>query len=156
MSTIMRATVDHVNQSPTADESVFEALHRVMHKVRAQRQRALSDLDAQVTPMEARALGFFARHPDATLTDLVAHSGRDKSQLARQIASLRERGLLEGRPDEADRRNLRLRCTAAAQELHRSLTLQMRRLERRALADFSPQERAQLADLLERLGGGLD
>ena len=34
-------------------------------------------------------MGFFARHPGATLSDLAAHSGRDKVQLIALLGRLK-------------------------------------------------------------------
>lgn len=149
----MRETVDYVNQSSgdASPEAVFEALHELMHLHRVQRQRAIEAAGLGVSPMEARVLGFFAHHPGATLTDLVAHSGRDKSQLARLIGSLRERGLLDARPDEHDRRNLRLAVTPEAEAIHRAMRTQMRRMARSALADMDEDERASLLASMRKL-----
>ena len=153
----MRDKVDPVNHSgETLPEEVFEALHDLMHRYRAQRQRAVAAAGQDLSHMEAKVLGFFARQPDATLSDLVVHSGRDKSQLARLIAGLRERGLLCAEPDAQDRRNLRLRCTPAAQEIHRAMRQQSRRLSRSALASLDEKERVQLLALLNKLSAGLE
>lgn len=145
--------MDIVNQSEndTSPEAVFEALHELMHLHRAQRQRAIEAAGLDVSPMEARVLGFFARHPGATLTDLVAHSGRDKSQLARLIGSLRERGLLQAQPDEHDRRNLRLGVTPESEAIHRAMRTQMRRLAKAALAGIDEDERTQLLASLRKM-----
>lgn len=156
MSTIMRKSVDNVNRSSeTPAEEVFEAIHELMHLYRARRQQAMATAGQELTHMEAKTLGFYARHPDSTLSDLVAHSGRDKSQLARLISGLRERGLLDARPDEQDRRNLRLRCTEQAEAMHRTMRQQSRRLARDALVDVGEAERSQLLELLHRVKAGL-
>ena len=94
-------------------------------------------------------LGFFSRHPQATLSDLAQHSGRDKAQLARLVAGLRERGLLEGMADAADRRNMRLTLTATGQAVQKGLRQQTRRLAQRAVAGLSETDQAQLRRLLE-------
>jgi DNA-binding MarR family transcriptional regulator len=49
--------------------------------------------------MEGKVLGYFCRHPGNTQSDLAQHSGRDKAQLTRLIARLKEAGLLEARAD---------------------------------------------------------
>ena len=93
MSSIMRKTVDHVNQSgEPASNDVLEAIHAVMHAVRSHEHRTQHEGEAGLTPLEGRVLIFFARRPGATQSDLAAHSGRDKGQLARLINGLRARG----------------------------------------------------------------
>lgn len=150
--------MDLVNQIENAGEAdeVFEALHAVMHLVRAHRRRAMRDGPYGLTPMEGRVLGFFSRHPGATQSDLAAHTGRDKSQLARLVAGLRERGLLEARVDEDDRRNLRLHPTPAARAAQRTLKRGDRRLAGVAVAGLSEEERRQLVALLVRVRGNLE
>lgn len=135
---------------------MLEAIHSVMHLYRSQQLRALRGAPHAVTHMESRVLGFFARHPGATQRDLVAHSGRDKGQLARLIQSLREGGLLEARPDEEDRRSLCLHLTPAGQAAAQALRRQARHLSGVAVEGLSDQERAQLSALLERVRHNLE
>ena len=139
-----------------SDEDVFEAVHAVMHLFRARQYRALRDGPNALGHMDGKALGFFARHPGATLSDLVAHSGRDKGQLARLIAGLKERGLLDARPDAADRRNLRLSLTAAGLAVHRGAQRRRRRLAEAAVAGFTAEQRCQLLALLQRVRANLE
>lgn len=136
-------------------DAVFEALHEAMHLYRALQFRALRDSAATVSQMELRALGYFARNPDATLSDLVTHSGRDKAQIARLIAGLRERGLLDARPDTRDGRVTRLSLSEAGRAVHQALQQHSRTLADAATAGLSAAERAQLIELLERLRAGL-
>jgi DNA-binding MarR family transcriptional regulator len=153
----MRKKVEFVNQSAgeASPEALFEALHEIMHLHRAQLQRAIEGGGWGVSPLEARVLGFFARSPGATLTDLVAHSGRDKSQLARMIGSLRERGLLDARPDAHDRRNLRLALTPQAEGIHQDMRARMQRMAKAAVVSIDKDERARLLAALRKLAQGL-
>ena len=158
----MRKSVDHVNHkasTPTSaspDEDVLEAIHIVMHLFRSRQHRVLKDAEHDVSHMEAKALGFFARHPGATLSDLVQHSGRDKGQMARLVGGLRERGLLDAAADEDDRRSLRLTGSAAAKEALAALGQQARRLSAQAVKGLDAQERSQLLALLARVRANLD
>lgn len=151
-----RRSVDLVNQKPPAAEDVLEAVHALMHQVRAQQHRALKDAEHGLTPMDARVLGFFARRPGATLSDLVAHALRDKGQLARLVGGLRERGLLEARVDEADRRNQRIHLTPAGEALYQDVRRHARRLSAAAVRGFSEEEKRALLALLARMGANLD
>lgn len=156
----MRKKIDHVNQSGDAGSAaagpvdagdVLEAVHRVMHRARALQHRGLAGQPQAPTPMEGRVLGFFARHPGATQSDLAQHSGRDKGQLARLIAGLRERGLLLATPDADDRRVTRLQLSPQAQQLHLGLMAARRRLSEQAAASLDAADRAQLLALLDKL-----
>jgi len=149
---MMRKSVDNVNRREmAADEAVLELVHAVMHQFRSQQYRALEGGAHDITHMESKVLGFFARHVGATQSDLVQHSGRDKAQLARLIKGLRERGLLTGEADDADRRNVRLQLTDEGHAIQRTLRQQARKLEARAVAGLDNAERRQLVELLQRV-----
>ena len=149
----MGRSVDSVNKDRTAGaDDVLDQVHGLMHLVRAQQFQAVRG----VTHLEGKALGFFARHPGATLSELVAHSGRDKGQLARLVGGLRERGLLEARVDEGDRRNVRLQLTEEGLAATQALRRQARRLSTLAVQGLSEAERQQLSGLLERVRANLE
>jgi len=157
----MAKTFDKVNQSaaktaPAEGDELLELVHTLMHQVRARQFEALRDGPLALTHMESKVLGYFGRRPGATQSDLVQHSGRDKAQLARLIKGLRERGLLDGEADEADRRNLRLSLTVDGRALLRTLLQQTRKVGAQAVAGLSAAEREQLRALLQRLRDNLD
>jgi DNA-binding MarR family transcriptional regulator len=161
MSTIMKQSIDHVNQraGAAADpaDPVYEAVHAVMHLYRSHRQRGTGgDGTLDLTHMEHKVLGFFMRHPGATQSQLAAHAGRDKGQLARLVGGLKERGLLEARVDEGDRRNVQLQPTAAARAVQQAAQRQARRVAAAAVAGLSHDERAQLVALLQRVQANLE
>ena len=120
-----RITVDNVNQQAAAPEDVLEAVHKVMHLFRAEQYRVLRGSVQELTHFEGKALGFFFRHPGATLSGLVSHTGRDKGQLARLIKSLKAQGLLEAQNDDGDRRSVRLRVTKQGAVVHQALQRQL-------------------------------
>jgi len=145
----MPKQVDQVNQKPVDD--VLETMHAIMHLYRSVQHRSLRDGPNDLAHMEVKALGFFARHPGATQSELVAHSGRDKAQVARQIRALRERGLLEARADEADRRSAHLSLSEQGRAVHAALHSNDGRLKETALQGFTAQEQGALLDLLARV-----
>ncbi len=161
MSSVMPPPIDLDNptdESGSSAEAVFEAIHSVMHLYRAEQYRALRDGPDELTHMDGKVLGFFAHHPGATQKELALKLGRDKGQLARLIGGLKERGLLDAKADEADRRSVRLHLTAQGRSLLQALRLRARKLSEQAVADLSADERAQLVALLLKvaanLGGG--
>lgn len=143
----MSLKVDKVNQ-PEAEE-LFELLHEVVHRFRAVLQEAIAEDEAGLAVMEARALGFIARHDGATAGDLVKRSGRDKAQVARLVAGLIERGLLS-RVEGADRRTQSLHVTPEGKAVHRRLERKRARAAATMFTPFSAAERATLARLLRR------
>lgn len=160
----MRKQVDKVNQNRSAQPSgtvgdVFDAIHSILHLYRSQQFRAFAgdghELTHELTHMESKVLRFFAREPGATLSDLVAHSGRDKAQLTRLIRGLRDKGLLDASADEADRRSTRLYLSEAGRALHAQLHAIGAELSDAALTGLSEGEREQLVELLQRVRGNL-
>lgn len=152
----MRNKVDIVNQSSSASEDdVLELVHAVMHEYRSLQYRILRDGPHDITHMDAKVLGFFARRPGATQRDLVEHSGRDKAQLARLIKGLREQGLLAAEADPDDRRNQRLSLTAAGKDVQKTLKQQTRRLSAKAVTGLDVDERTRLQSLLTRVKDNL-
>ena len=149
----MTQPIDNVNHS---GDDVLDLVHTVMHQLRSLQYRHLRDGPHDITHMDSRVLGFFGRHPGATQSDLAAHSGRDKAQLARLVKGLRDRGLLVATADETDRRNVRLNLSADGEAVHASLRERALQLGGDAVAGFSPAEREQLAALLRRVQANLD
>jgi DNA-binding MarR family transcriptional regulator len=148
----MQKLVDQVNQSDARPvDDVLETMHAIMHLYRSAQQRSLRDGPNDLAHMEVKALGFFARHPGATQSDLVAHSGRDKAQVARQIRALRERGLLDVQADQLDRRSSRLSLSAEGKAVHAALHRNDGRLKDLALSGFTDEEKGALVDLLARV-----
>ncbi|HVR51951.1 MAG TPA: MarR family winged helix-turn-helix transcriptional regulator [Pseudorhodoferax sp.] len=155
----MRESVDKVNRygrHTPVDDEVLELVHQVMHQFRSQLFQSLRQGAYELTHMESKVLGFYARHPGATQRDLVEHTGRDKAQLARLIKGLRERGLLQGEADTVDRRNVRLQPTAEGLAIQHALREQAKALEAQAVVGMAQEERAQLLALLRRVQDNLN
>ncbi|WP_018411584.1 MarR family winged helix-turn-helix transcriptional regulator [Methyloversatilis thermotolerans] len=136
-------------------DSVLETLHAVMHLYRSLRHGALRDDPSGLTQMELRALSFFVRQPGATLSDLVAHSGRDKAQLARLIAGLKEGGYLVAQADGGDRRSVRLAPSAQALQVFARVQKENDRLAGIALRGLDADRKAQLSALLQAVRSNL-
>lgn len=154
----MRKQIDNVNHKGNAglDDEVMELVHTVMHQYRSRQYRFLRDGPHDITHMDGKVLGFFERHPGATQSDLAAHSGRDKAQLARLIKGLREAGLLDAEADEADRRQVCLRLSPAGLAVQRELRQQASALSARAVRGLSAAQRQQLLALLQQVQANLD
>ncbi|MET0209322.1 MAG: MarR family winged helix-turn-helix transcriptional regulator [Burkholderiaceae bacterium] len=137
----------------TAD--VGERLHALMHRMKRRMHHAMSTDPDGLAPMAWRTLGYFARHPGHSASDLVENVGRDKAQVARLVRELTDRGLLAGTPAAHDQRRIELRLTPAGRQVERQAARRRRRIEAEMLAGFSATEQAQLAGYLERLHAAL-
>ena len=161
MSPIIPESNDKVNHShagraDTPSPSILELVHTIMHQYRTRQFQALRDGQHELTHMEAKVLGYFGHHPGATQSDLSRHSGRDKAQLARLITALRERGLLQGEADTADRRNTRLSLTEAGTAIQQAAQGEAEKLNAQALRSLGTKEREMLLGLLMMVKDNLD
>lgn len=161
MSPIIPESNDKVNHShaqraDTPSLPVLELIHTIMHQYRTRQFQALRDGQHELTHMEAKVLGYFGHHPGATQSDLSRHSGRDKAQLARLITALRERGLLQGEADAADRRNTRLSLTGAGAAIQQAAQAEAEKLNAQALRSLGAGERETLLGLLKAVKDNLD
>ena len=152
-----RHKVDKINNnSEEISEEVFESIHKLMHLIRSEQYRVLRDSPYKLTHMEGKMLGYFYHHPGASLRDLVAHTGRDKGQLARTIKTLKEQGLLQAEADPDDRRSQRLSLTEAGQQVHESLIGQLQHLTKIAVHDMSEADCEHLLTLLGKVRDNLE
>ena len=74
-----------------------------------------------------------------------------KSNVARQVSSLEEKGFVERRPDPADRRNLLVYPTQKAVAVLDKIRAVHAQWRERLLEGFSEEERAAIGVYLERL-----
>lgn len=133
------------------DNDVLEAMHAVVHAFRSKLLRGETDQPRDLSPMEGKALGYFASHPGATQSDLATHAGRDRGQVARLIGGLKDKGLLLAVPDEADRRVWRLALSEEAQALHKVMQQRQTVLASVATHGMSDREVQQLIGMLRRV-----
>jgi DNA-binding MarR family transcriptional regulator len=83
--------------------------------------------------------------------DLADQVGRDHTTVSRQLAKLEDLGLIARQAADADRRVKVAALTAEGEAVVQAITGARRRLLGRALANWSEEDRASLADLNRRL-----
>lgn len=145
----------------TKQDDALDHIHALMSHFKSHMHQAMRGCETSGDPegismMEARALGFFTRHPASTSTELVAHSRRDKAQIARLVKSLVERGLIEGQPDERDGRVIRFDVTADGKAVQKTMQQHRKKFGDRLIAGLDASEREQLTSLLGKVRGGLE
>ena len=133
------------------NDDVLEAVQALMHAHKRHMHQSLRAQEGGIGPMEARALGFVARHPGTSASELVAHSGRDKAQIARLLQQLEDRKLLAREADPADGRRQRLVLTDTGRAAQRVMGRARQRFAGSVTSVLSDDERAQLLALLRRL-----
>ena len=144
-------------RSAESAKDIIESIHAFRRLFRALQHRALRDgPHHDLTPMEGRVLRFLGQHSGATQSELVSHSVRDKGQMARLISGLRDRGLVETRVDDTDRRVHRLYLTPEGMDIDASVQRRRMVVARLAATDLDEAERQTLLDLLGRMRANLE
>lgn len=85
------------------------------------------------------------------LNDLAADLYLDKSTMSRVVGALERKGLLGRHRDQQDRRAILLEATPQGESLYRRIRRDIEEQEGRLLADFEPEVRTAMVELLRRL-----
>jgi DNA-binding MarR family transcriptional regulator len=91
--------------------------------------------------------------PTRTQAALAAAIGADKTRLIPVLDELQDRGLIERRPDPADRRARLLSVTPSGKRLRESVQRDIQRREERLLSRLPPGDRAAFLRALQTLAG---
>jgi len=92
-----------------------------------------------------------AEQPVRTQAALAQAIGADKSRIIADLDELQERGLIQRRPDAADRRVHLLSLTPAGSKLRQSVQSAIRRREEQILARLPPTDRDPFVRSLQAL-----
>lgn len=128
----------------------------------------LSQLGAYIADDAKRRLAPLGVHPrvNAILLALAGSDGQSQRQLSARLGvhrnvmvslidSLEEQGLVERRPCPVDRRAFAVTLTDKARDLLPALEQQSDAMEDEVTGALSPEERAALRDMLQRVSAGL-
>ena len=135
------------------DDSTGDLLMGVARSMRRAFGAALEEYD--VTPSQARALRIAADVASgeapprlSVLADRLRIAPRSVTEV---VDALEERGLVERRPDPADRRAALVAATAEGLRLHAVLAKARRQASEDYLAALAPRDRAELRRILRLL-----
>ncbi|MEU3983717.1 MarR family transcriptional regulator [Streptomyces sp. NPDC026672] len=124
--------------------------------------RRLADAEAPLlaanglTMWEYIALSRLARRPAPNQLTLAREIGHDKTRLIKLLDQLQQRGLIDRRPDAADRRSHTVSITDEGRALHTTVRTAIRRMETEFLTVLTPEERRSLLAILPRLASSED
>lgn len=104
-----------------------------------------------ITPVQYGLMSAVAALPGLDQTALGQEVGLDRTTTADVVKRLEDRGLLERRPNPADRRTRHVRLTPQGEETVATLHGDMTRAQERLLEPLRPAERSMLMDLMRRL-----
>jgi DNA-binding MarR family transcriptional regulator len=104
-----------------------------------------------LTMWEYVVLARLAREPAPSQLMLAREIGHDKTRLIALLDQLQRRGLIDRRPDPADRRSHTISITKQGRSAHASTQAAIRQMESEFLADLKPGQQRSLLTVLQRL-----
>lgn len=131
------------------DDGLGELFWAVARRLRHGTRDALAPWD--VTPSQARALSVLTRHGPQRLTALAEHLRIAARSATEVVDHLQQRGLVERRPDPADRRATLITPTPAGVAAGEGIRAAREAGAERMFAVLSPADRAELSRILRRL-----
>jgi DNA-binding MarR family transcriptional regulator len=131
------------------DESLSEAFWAVARRLRHLTRETLSPWD--VTPSQSRALSVLIRHGDQRLSELAEHLHIAARSATEVVDDLQRRGLVERRPDPADRRATLVALTEPGAVTGGAIAAARQAEAGRFFGSLSPADRAHLSRILQEL-----
>ncbi|MGN8025351.1 MarR family winged helix-turn-helix transcriptional regulator [Microbacterium sp. 22242] len=140
---------------PAARVAAIERVHTALTTI-ARRGSARVRRDTPVSPVDQSLLRLLADHPGARAVDIAEHFGFNRSTVSRQIGSLAAAGLIEEVADgqSGSRRGQPLRLSPAGERLLAERADEIRAVTAARMKQWSPEEIAVFAALLERYNDG--
>ena len=133
------------------DEGLGELFWAVARRLRHGTRDALAPWE--VTPSQARALSVLTRHGPQRLTALAEHLRIAARSATEVVDHLQDRGLVERRPDPADRRATIVTLTGEGTAAADGIRAAREAAAERMFAGLTPADSADLARILRRLTG---
>ncbi|MGS2618616.1 MarR family winged helix-turn-helix transcriptional regulator [Micromonospora sp. LZ34] len=133
------------------DDGLAEAFWSVARRLRHRTREALAPWD--VTPSQARALGVLGRQGPLRLSALAEQLRIAPRSATEVVDDLEGRGLVERRPDPADRRATLVALTDDGTRTGAAIQAARRAEAARFFGDLTPTDRDSLARILGTLRG---
>jgi DNA-binding MarR family transcriptional regulator len=140
-----------MRKRPAADQTGF-LLQRAHRRLRLAHNEALRPLRLNIAHLAVAAL--LAEHGDLSQRRLIEIIGADKSTMVYLVDELEGQGLVERRPDPADRRAYAVHLTEAGRARVIEAGAVVARVEDDFLSPLTAPERIQFDALLRRLADG--
>lgn len=110
---------------------------------------ALAKMD--LTASQGRIMGFLAKQSQPPCAkDIENHFHLSHPSVSGTLTRLEKKGFITFEPDETDHRCKRIRILPKGMECHEKLALVISGIEQQVVAGFSPQEREEFSQLLDR------
>jgi DNA-binding MarR family transcriptional regulator len=130
-------------------EELYDALEDLLRVYQFRDRDRICCFDISVS--QCYALEGLVRRGAMTLNDLAAYLYLDKSTTSRVVDAVERKGYVARSPHPKDGRAVLLEATPAGRELEGTIRESILAEERRLLADFTPEVRQAMAQLIRRL-----
>jgi MarR family 2-MHQ and catechol resistance regulon transcriptional repressor len=130
-------------------ETLYEALSELIRVYQFRDRDRICCYDISIT--QCYALEELVRREGMTLNELAAHLYLDKSTASRVVDALERKAYVERVPHPQDRRAVVLTPTPAGRTLYQTIRQGILDEEQKLLADFDPQVRQAMTQLIARL-----
>ena len=137
------------DETPGEDESLLEAFWAVTRRLRERTRTVLEPWN--VSPSQSRAIGMLSRHGEMRLSALAEHLRIAPRSATEVVDDLQIRGLVERRPDLADRRATLVALTVEGEATATAIREARAAEGERLFAALDPADRADLARILRTL-----
>ncbi|MBA3020692.1 MarR family transcriptional regulator [Propionicimonas sp.] len=155
MDEVDRILASWAKELPELDTSPLASLSRISRLSRhLDRARSEAFAAAELEPWEFDVLAALRRQgPPYELSpgELIHETLSTSGTMTNRVDRLQARGLVQRRPNSADRRSVLVRLTEDGRSRVQSAMTELLGFERRVLAPIAPAQRDQLADLLRTL-----
>jgi DNA-binding MarR family transcriptional regulator len=146
-------------EQPEDDETLSAAFWGVARQIRHLTKLTLEPWD--ITPGQSRALGVLTHHGLMRLRELSDHLRIAPRSTTEVVDALQERGLVERRPDPADRRATLVALTEKGRSVGEAIRVARSAEGERFFDSLDDADRAELARILRQLrasngGAGID
>ena len=122
------------------DESSYYLIVRTAMHMKTALYRSLHQAGIKVTPEQWSVLCCLWEKEGLYLTEITDMTGRDKYTISRIVNLLTKKGLVESRPDRADKRRTNLYLTPQGRELQEPLTRLVEDFTAKLFHGFSEQD----------------
>lgn len=140
---------------PAGRIPAIERVHTALTTI-ARRGSARVRREDAVSPVDQSLLRFIAEHPGTRAIDIAEHFGFNRSTVSRQIGALSTAGLIADAADDGGevRRGQPLRLSPAGEQLLTDRAAEIRAVTAARMRDWTAEEIAGFAALLERYNEG--
>ncbi len=146
----MNATLTKPDPALTRDAAaLYEALSDLIRVYQFRDRDRICCYDISVS--QCYALQAVGAAGQLTVNELAAHLYVDKSTVSRIVDALERKGLVRKQPDASDRRVLQMTPTKKGRQLYERVRRDIESQEQRLLAEFDPDVRGAMIDLIGRL-----